>query len=177
MFVCSLKASRLKLILALILLFVAVILCVTLAVGRGGGEVRASAAAERSVRFDGIKTEEDLIGFARKLGMEIKVPAYGKADIDIPRVFDAVYKKYNDVQRRQGLDLSRYRGKTLARYTYELTNYPGIPADSDQTAFLTLFVYKNKVVAGDISSKAMGGFVRTFTDFSSPDMAQSSANL
>ncbi len=177
MFVYSLKASRLKLILALLLLFVAVILCVTLVAGRGGGDARVSAVSERSVRFDGIKTEEDLVAFAKGLGMEIKVPAYGKTDVDIPRVFDAVYKKYNDVQRRQGLDLTRYRGKTLARYTYELTNYPGIPADSGEKVFLTLFVYRNKVVAGDISSKAMGGFVRTFTDFASPDLAQSSADL
>ncbi len=167
MFVYSFKASRVK-ALALLLLSAAVIITSAVFIGRDEGDIpQAVSASTGEIRFDGIKTEEDLLAFISSLGIEVKTPAYRSIDVELPRVFDAVYAKYNDVQKQQGLDLTRYRGRTLHRYTFEMTNYPS--GDKDEKVYLTLFVYKNKVVGGDISSRGNGGFVRTFVDFSRND--------
>lgn len=172
MFVYSLKASKLKLTGLLVLCaFALVALFTVFPRGNSSANAMASAISEKSIKFDGIKTEENLLDFITSLGIEVKTPAYSSIDVDLPRVFDAVYSKYNDVQKQQGFDLSKYKGKTLHRYTYEITNYPATENASGKV-YLTLFVYKNKVVGGDISSKDYGGFVRTFIDFGKGDGSQ-----
>ncbi|MBR3995441.1 MAG: DUF4830 domain-containing protein [Clostridia bacterium] len=167
MFVYSLKASKLKVFgLTLLCAIVLGIALTFIMHGRDNNyDLPTVAAQGKDVRFDGIKTDEDLHNFIASLGIQVKTPAYNKTDVDLPRVFDAVYVKYNDIQKQQGFDLSKYCGKTLTRYTFEMTNYP-LPEDSAQgKVYLTLFVYKNKVVGGDISSRDNGGFVSTFVDF------------
>jgi len=167
MFICSFKASKLK-VLGISVLCAAVLGAALTFIIRGAGadkELSQAAVVGRDIRFDGIKTEEDLANFISSLGIEVKSPAYNSKDVDLPRVFDAVYSKYNDIQKQQGFDLSKYCGKTLKRYTYEMTNYP-LPKDTQNgKVYLTLFVYRNKVVGGDISSRSGGGFVTTFVDF------------
>ena len=40
--------------------------------------------------------------------------------VKIPREFDGVYGDYNALQEKNGFDLSKYKGKTVRRYTYSL---------------------------------------------------------
>ncbi len=167
MFVCSLKASRIK-VLALSLLCAVVLgTALTVMLGKASDteELAAAAVSGRNIKFDGIKNESDLVNFISSLGIEVKTPAYKNIKVDLPRVFDAVYTKYNDIQKQQGFDLTKYSGKTLDRYTFEMTNYPLADGSADGKVYLTLFLYKDKIVGGDISSRAGGGFVSTFVDF------------
>ena len=78
----------------------------------------------------------------------------------IPARFDRVYEDYNTIQREMGLNLERYRGKTVMRYTYPVTNY----TDCDGEVLATLLVYKDKVIGGDLCSAAIGenSFVHGF---------------
>lgn len=163
MFVYSLKASKIK-VIALLALFAAVAVLVLPRATRED-QITDVLAKEKGIRFDGIKTEEDLYRFISEIGIEVKTPALKCADVDIPRVFDSVYKKYNDIQKQQGFNLEKYRGKTLRRYTFEVLNYPTPEESGNGKAYLTLFTYKNKIVGGDISSRDFGGFVRTFVDY------------
>ncbi len=175
MFVYSLKASRIKLAGMLILSVAALAAIISFIPAKGDGAqaLETVAVQGRNVKFDGIKTDEDLQNFITSLGIEVKTPAYNSAEVDLPRVFDAVYSKYNDIQKQQGFDLSKYRGKTLHRYTFEITNYPSPDPSQTGKVYLTLFVHKNKVVGGDISSRDFGGFVRTFVDFGITDQSES----
>ena len=75
--------------------------------------------------------------------------------MQIPAEFDSVLDRYNSLQMDQGLDLSKYKRKTLTRYTYQVTNYP----DYEGTVYANLLVYRNKVVAGDLCSASADGFV------------------
>ena len=164
MFICSIRARNLK-VIGLILL--TVVVGVSAALGSAYRDNHSVVATgTRQVRYDGIKTEEDLLNFISMFGITVKTPPVRSVDVDLPRVFDAVYAKYNDIQKKQGFDLSKYRGKSLHRYTFEITNYPTADEKQAPKVYLTLFTYKDKVVGGDISSRDMGGFVRTFTDFS-----------
>jgi len=64
----------------------------------------------------------------------------------IPRVFSGVFSDYNALQKQQGFDLSTYAGETCTAYTYRVTNYEG----STDTVLAQLFVYRNRVIGGDI---------------------------
>lgn len=77
----------------------------------------------------------------------------------IPAEFDATYQSYNDIQTAQGLDLTPYRGMTVRRYTYRVVNYPGV---SDEV-LAHLFLYRDRVIAGDICSVALNGFLHGFS--------------
>ena len=76
----------------------------------------------------------------------------------IPDEFDRIYTGYNNIQKEQGLDLSKYRKKELTRYTFEVTNYNGY----DGKVYANVLVYRNKVVGGDICSADITGFVHGF---------------
>ena len=65
---------------------------------------------------------------------------------------------YNEVQKSQGLDLSKFKGKTAMRYTYSITNYP----DYSGTVYANVIIYKNRVIGGDVCSADVEGFIHGF---------------
>ena len=96
------------------------------------------------------KTNEDRVSFDEPVQV---------TDVVIPTTFDSTYETYNTLQKSQALDLENYKGEKATRYTYEVTNY-----EPEQTSAVhaNILVVKDKVVAGDISSSAMGGFMHGF---------------
>ncbi len=123
--------------------------------------------ADADVSFDGavetisyskIKNDGDRMSFLKSLGWETTGGVIEEEQFTLPETFDRVLLGYNEVQRDQGLDLSHYRGKRVTRYTYEITNYP----DYEGKVYANLIVYRNKIIAGDISSADPMGFVRGF---------------
>ena len=71
------------------------------------------------------------------------------------RTFDGVFGDYNALQKQQGFDLSIYAGETCSVYTYRVMNYAG----TSDTVLAQLFVYRNRVIGGDIHATAMDGFM------------------
>ena len=67
-------------------------------------------------------------------------------EIIVPTEFNDVYENYNAIQKEQGFDLSSYKGKTLSRYTLEVTNY----TEKEKEVFAEVLTYRGKVVAADI---------------------------
>ncbi len=111
--------------------------------------------AVETIRYSGIKSDEDRISFLKSLGWETTGEVVEEKTFTLPETFDRVLLGYNEIQKNQGLDLSRYRKKKVTRYTYEITNYPGV----EGTVYANLIVYRGKIVAGDICSKDPMGFV------------------
>lgn len=74
----------------------------------------------------------------------------------IPAEFDRVFESYNAIQKQQGLDLSKYKNRDMTRYTYKVLNYPNY----DGTVYANILVYRNRVVAGDICSADVNGFIK-----------------
>ena len=89
------------------------------------------------------------------LGWEADPVTETAQEIVIPRVFSGVFSDYNALQKQQGFDLSTYAGETCTAYTYRVTNYEG----STDTVLAQLFVYRNRVIGGDIHATAMDGFM------------------
>ena len=76
----------------------------------------------------------------------------------MPENFDRVILGYNELQKKQGLDLSKYQKKRVTRYTYKVTNY-----DAEGDVYANLFVYRGKIVACDVCSANPDGFVIPLT--------------
>ena len=114
--------------------------------------------AVESVRFDKIKTADDRIAFLRQFGIEVDPTPIEEAEVTIPAEFDKVYESYNELQKRQGFDLTKYCKKDVMRYTYRVTNYEGY----DGEVYVSMLVYKKKVIGGDVCSADHNGFIHGF---------------
>lgn len=150
MFVYSVRASTLKFFALICVCLVVLLALVTMG---NNTAVMASVNGE-SINYGGIKTEEDRIKFIEGFGIKIKDGLISSDEFSMPDNFDRVLLGYNEIQKTQGLDLSKYTKKKVTRYTYEVTNY-----DYDGKVFVNLLVHRNKIVGCDISSGDPDGFV------------------
>ena len=75
----------------------------------------------------------------------------------LPEQLEGAWAAYSDLQQRQGFDLSPYCGKRVERFTYTVTNYPGI----SQGVQANLYLCEDTVVAGDIFCTGENGFQTT----------------
>ena len=151
MFVYSVRASAVKLfgVIALTLAVLAIIVF-------GGNTVFASAASVGKIDFSGIRAEEDRIAFLESLGIKVKAAApVEKSSFVMPENFDRVLLGYNEIQKSQGLDLSKYAKKRVTRYTYEVEGYEG----HEGTVYANLIIYRSRIIGCDISSADPNGFV------------------
>ena len=156
MFIYSIRAATLK-FFACILLTVTV-LAVLLALGTA--DVVYASADGKEINYGGMKTNEDRVAFIESFGIKVKPDPVSEETFTMPEDFDRVILGYNQIQKTQGLDLTKYSRKRVTHYAYEVTNYT-----AGGTVYVNLLVWRNKIVAADISSLADGGFVSSLVDF------------
>lgn len=101
------------------------------------------------------KTEEERAAYLAAFGWELSPQIVAIKEIVIPKPLDAVFEQYNVIQKAQGFDLTKFEGKRVKSYTYEVINYPGQTAEVQAT----ILVYKDKVIAGDVCSIELDGFM------------------
>lgn len=98
------------------------------------------------------------MSFLSQFGWQVKEEPLEICEIVLPAQFNETYHNYNEIQKQQGLDLSRYAGKTCKRWTYEITNYP----DQPEGVHANLLIIDGRVIGGDISSTQLNGFMHGF---------------
>ena len=159
MFVYSLRASTLKFFAVVCVALTALITMITFIPSYDAGELGyITTGKEEKISYDKIKTEEDRVGFLSQFGWEVSGEPVEVAEIKVPAEFDKIFTGYNEIQKRQGLDLSKYKNKTVTRYTYEISNYEGATGK----VYANILVYRNKVIGGDICSADANGFIHGF---------------
>jgi hypothetical protein len=159
MFVYSLRASTLKFFAVVCVALTALITMITFIPEYDAGELGyITTGKEEKISYDKIKTEEDRAGFLAQFGWKVSAEPVEVSEIKIPDEFDKIFTGYNEIQKRQGLDLSKYKNKTVTRYTYEITNYEG----AEGKVYANILVYRNKVIGGDICSADASGFIHGF---------------
>lgn len=158
MFIYSIKASTLKLAAVIGAAAVALGVIVFAAPEYKPDTTAAIAKANAEYHYDKIKTNEDRIGFLEQFGWKVDSEPVEEVTMKIPREFDRVMTTYNELQKRQGLDLSKYRGREVTRYSYNVTNFP----DYNGKVTANVIVYKNRVIGGDVCSSDAEGFIGTF---------------
>lgn len=161
MFVYSMRASTLKffgVVAVALVSLITLIAFVPTYQGTSGTVDTDTEAQTVSINYEKIKTNEDRISFLSQFGWQVETDPAQCVEVTIPVDFDAVFTGYNELQKKQGLDLTKYKKKTVTRYTYKVSNYNGYSG----TVYANVIVYKNKVVAGDICSADVDGFIHGF---------------
>ncbi len=125
------------------------LLAALLVIGSAAGGVRALSTTETAA------SPEARVEFLRSCGWEVDAASEQAQEIHIPETFSAVYESYNELQKQQGYDLEPYKNRDCTMYTYTVTNYP----DQTQTVLADLYVYKNRVIGGDVHSTNLSGFM------------------
>ena len=166
MFIYSLKASTLKFI-AVVVISIGLLITLISIIPNGADTVYAASETGKNnekINYKNIKTNDDRISFMKQFGWEVNPEPVEAVEIIIPKDFDAVYKKYNDVQKAQSLNLEKYKNKAVKRYTYEIAGYPGYKG----TVYVNLLIYKEKIIGGDICSAEINGFMHGFDKNNKP---------
>lgn len=153
MFIYSVRMSTLKFLGA-------VVLCLSVLVGVFLlSDDSKSAEAVETVSYEGIKTDEARRRFLEEYGWQLAGDAAKEGEITLPKNLDRVLIGYNEIQKAQGLDIGKYAGKTVMRYTYTVTNYEGYK----DPVYANLFIYRGRVIGADICSASPDGFVHGLT--------------
>ena len=102
-------------------------------------------------------SQEDAAQFLQDCGWKLKPDSGSAEEIVIPAEFSEVYERYNNLQKKQGYDLSAYRGETVTRYTFQVLNfteYDGTPCDNAEAHLL---VCGGEILGGDVCSLSISG--------------------
>ena len=170
MFIYSFKASSIKFFGILCVALAALITLIafvpayageTASAGGGGVAVdapEAESGVSVSIRYDKVKSADDAAGFLTQFGWVVDAGSAEAREVTIPAEFDKIFAGYNEMQKSQGLDLSKYKKKAVTRYTFTVTNYE----DYEGAVYANVLVYRNRVIGGDICSADVNGFIHGF---------------
>lgn len=108
------------------------------------------AAAAAVVSPKGVKTAQDRAAYLRQWGWEVPDEAALVEELALPQEFGEEYSQYLTLQAGQGFDLSKYTGKRVRRYTYDVLNYP----TGETGVKIHLLVCKNRVIGGEVMGES-----------------------
>lgn len=156
MFIFTAKVKRGRITLGL--LSVAVVCAAALLVtGLLGSRSAAASASLPSPK--GVKTAEDRVTYLEGCGWLVNPQPIAVEELMIPKEFDDTYQDYLKLQSDQGFDLTKYCGKRVKRYAYEIKNYP----TGESGVQAGLLIYKNTVIGGEVLSSQLNGFIHGLT--------------
>ena len=170
MFIYSFKASSIKFFGIICVALAALITLIAFVPAYAGGDSstpqggvavdapEAESGAAVTIRYDKVKSADDAAKFLAQFGWVVDAGSVEKREVTIPSEFDKVFAGYNEMQKSQGLDLSKYKKKAVTRYTFTVTNYDGY----EGTVYANVLVYRNRVIGGDICSADVNGFIHGF---------------
>ena len=133
----------------IVVLIVGLILCF------GGKDDTPTAATISAVS---VVSNDDRVQFLNGFGWEVTTSPTESSQVRIPEKPSEVFQRYNDLQKSQGYDLSRYAGQTVMRYVYKVNNYPG----ATEPVYATVLISKNQVIGGDITDTGAKGVIQGF---------------
>ena len=117
-------------------------------------ESRLTQAVD-SVKSGDLEDGQTRVALLEGFGWTVENEPIEFMEVQIPDEFDKVYTEYNEIQKSQGMDLEKYAGKRVMRYTYRITNYPG----DEGEVLANILIYKGKLVGGDVCSPKLNGFM------------------
>ncbi len=132
----------------------------------GGVQVGVSeenTAEAVSIKYEKVRSADDAAGFLSQFGWVVDAGSAETVTVTIPAEFDKIFAGYNEMQKAQGLDLSKYKKKEVTRYTFKVTNYGEYEGKAyTRPVYANVLVYRNRVIGGDICSADVSGFIHGF---------------
>lgn len=146
MLIMTTKVDKRKLLIALAAVLAAI--AGLLLLGRDDAQPTANLTAA--------DTNDARVKFLTDLGWDVTASPAEATEVRIPREADEVFSRYNELQKNQGYDLTKYAGKKVMRYVYQINNFP----DAREPVYATLLVCKDRIIGGDITDTTPGGRVQ-----------------
>lgn len=156
MFVLSMKTTKPRIFTVVALVALLLVTMLSLSGQQAAVATAAPVAADDAARQQ----------YLAQLGYEVLPDKSEVREILIPAQEDEAFTAYNQLQLEAGQDLTAYSGKRVKCWTYTVTNYP-----TEDTVQAHLYIYKDKVIGGDIASTAQDGFCHGLKPMSVGDAA------
>lgn len=115
----------------------------------GSGSVEASAAVTAPAK---IETTQDIGSFFNSYGFEVDLTSATVDKVKVPKKWDDSFAAFNEVIRESGLDLEKYKGKTVEKWTLLC---PG-RSSGEEKVYTILLVYREKPVGAYLLAKPSG---------------------
>lgn len=141
MLIWTAKFSRKKAVAA-ILLMGAVMAVLIFLTGR----------APEEAELPKLTCNEERVAYLQSLGLEVETEPMETLQFLLPAKLEEPYLSYNELQLRQGFDLSKCCGKQVSRYTYAVKN------GQAENVQANLYICEEAPVAGDLCSAGANGF-------------------
>ena len=102
-------------------------------------------------------SDEVISSFLEENGWLAELHKESVSEKMIPSVFDETYKEYALLQKRQGFDIEKYKGKKISVISYPLLNYPEYEGSGN--IYINLLVYNGGIIGADILCTSINGFI------------------
>ena len=155
LFILSIRKLIHKILL--VIFFIAVILGAVIAIFNYSKQTN-EAFSKAGKYYLAARTNEERVKFLEQFGWQVSAEPIEIENVPIPARFNAVYENYNNIQKLQGLDLSKYKQQSCTRYTYQILNYKNAP----NSVRANILVLNNRVIGGDVCSVELDGFMHGF---------------
>ena len=103
-----------------------------------------------------LRSTEDRCAYLASLGLRADPVSEELRPVALPARFDALLEDYNALQLSQGFDLRAAAGRTCLCCSYDLVGFP----DWDGRVIATLYLFRGRVIGGDVHTAAVDGFMR-----------------
>lgn len=154
MLVMTAKLTKKRIIAWTVL--IGVIICAVIMVKGGMAQKDYEPAqAVDEIKLDDIDNHQGRIALLESFGWQVESQPIEFMEVQIPEEFDEVYSEYNRIQNEQGMDLKKYSGKRVMRYSYRICNYP----TGEKDIIANILIYKGKLIGGDVCSPQLNGFM------------------
>lgn len=147
MMVMTAKVDLKKIMLALAAV-AALIVALILLLGDGKDATQTAALSSNDGR----------VTFLKSFGWDVTTSPRESGQVKIPSEESEAFRRYNALQKSQGYDLSKFAGKNVMRYVYQINNFPG----ATDPVYATVLVYKKEIIGGDVTQSGAKGKIQGF---------------
>ena len=141
--------KRRSAILTLAGVVLAAVLALVLAGCFGGKQAESVTLADDAARME----------YLTQLGWQADSQPMETLDLQLPQELAETWGEYAAMQAAQGMPFADYAGQPVRRYTYRVTNYPGM----EKGVQANLYLCGDTLIGGDIIATGKGGFQRELT--------------
>lgn len=144
MFVFNFKIKAKKIIIAAAVLSVAAAVICTAVTVAVNSKLPDTAVSEKTGEYSLVLNDGEEEKFLEQFGIETADSKPEKRSVVIPSEFNKYYEEYNELQKKIGLDLGKFKGKEVTEIT--------VPLEKPKNYNAVLLVYKDRVIGGHITN-------------------------
>jgi len=101
----------------------------------------------------------EMADYLQQLGWQVEPDPIETLDLQLPQTLGDTWGDYAAMQTEQSLPFADFAGQPIRRYTFRITNYPGM----DGGVQANLYLCGDVLIGGDIVATGKGGFQHGLT--------------